>query len=80
MSQLHERPFERFGRLLDESIELLREQGFTWSLIRETLNSCVNMHEFSETIAEPDIDSDDENVVNFPCVNWCPVDYDKGAA
>jgi hypothetical protein len=80
MSQLHERPLERFGRLIDESVELLREQGFTWNMIRESLNSCVNMYELSETIAEPDIDPDDENVVNGPWVNWCPVDDERGAA
>ena len=75
-----ERPFERFGRLVDEAVSLLREQGFTWDMIRNSFVSTVNCYELGELPEErPGEPEDSAGVIQLP-PPFCRLDDDRGAA
>lgn len=79
MSELHERPFERFGRLADEAVSLLREQGFTWDMIRNALASTVNCYELAENGEEGFGEPEESAEVVHLAPPYCRLDDDRGA-
>ena len=81
MSQLHERPSERFGRLIGEAIDILRELGMSWPVVLSTVVSCVRGAEELEQQAEDELDGFEEGAEVVQLLPpFCPLDDEMGAA